>query len=181
MVRVVVLRIGHRPGRDKRITTHVGLVARAFGASGIVIGGVRDEDLADRLRRTCEIWGHRDFLVMDGVDPMEFVRNWKESGGLVVHLTMYGLNVDDVISEIRSAGRDILVIVGSTKVPRIYYELADYNVAVGHQPHSEVSALAVFLDRLYEGKELKLIYSDAKIYIEPSLRGKKVVRRGQRS
>ncbi|MHC1579644.1 MAG: tRNA (cytidine(56)-2'-O)-methyltransferase, partial [Candidatus Alkanophagales archaeon] len=26
---VVVLRLGHRPERDKRVTTHVGLVARA--------------------------------------------------------------------------------------------------------------------------------------------------------
>ena len=28
-----VLRIGHRPERDKRITTHVALTSRAFGAS----------------------------------------------------------------------------------------------------------------------------------------------------
>ncbi|MEM2080074.1 MAG: tRNA (cytidine(56)-2'-O)-methyltransferase, partial [Nitrososphaerota archaeon] len=61
------------------------------------------------------------------------------------------------------------------KVPRVYYELSDYNVAVGHQPHSEIAALAIFLDRLYSGKELKLIYSDAKLYIEPSPREKKVI------
>ena len=175
MVRVVVLRLGHRPTRDKRITTHVGLVARAFGASGMVIGGVVDESLVKRLRMVCEVWGGKDFSVIDGVDPLEFVRGWKESGGLVVHLTMYGLDIDDVVDEIRSANKDILVIVGSTKVPRIYYELADYNVAIGHQPHSEVAALAIFLDRLYEGRELKLIYPDAKIYVEPSPRGKKVV------
>ncbi|MGC9107424.1 MAG: tRNA (cytidine(56)-2'-O)-methyltransferase, partial [Infirmifilum sp.] len=28
---VVVLRLYHRPDRDKRVTTHVALVARAFG------------------------------------------------------------------------------------------------------------------------------------------------------
>ncbi|MEA1998987.1 MAG: tRNA (cytidine(56)-2'-O)-methyltransferase, partial [Euryarchaeota archaeon] len=28
MMKLVVLRIGHRPVRDKRITTHVGLTAR---------------------------------------------------------------------------------------------------------------------------------------------------------
>ena len=28
---ITVLRIGHRPARDKRVTTHVALAARAFG------------------------------------------------------------------------------------------------------------------------------------------------------
>ncbi|MEM2055876.1 MAG: tRNA (cytidine(56)-2'-O)-methyltransferase, partial [Sulfolobales archaeon] len=90
-----------------------------------------------------------------------------------------GLHIDDVIDTIRSLNKDILVIVGATKVPRVSYEISDYNVAVGHQPHSEVAALAVFLDRLYSGKELKLIYSDAKLYIEPSPREKRVVVRDQ--
>ncbi|MGI0148094.1 MAG: tRNA (cytidine(56)-2'-O)-methyltransferase, partial [Thermoplasmata archaeon] len=35
--RVTVLRLGHRPSRDKRVTTHVALVARAFGAAGILV------------------------------------------------------------------------------------------------------------------------------------------------
>jgi len=34
---ITVLRIGHRISRDKRITTHVALVARAFGADKILI------------------------------------------------------------------------------------------------------------------------------------------------
>ncbi|TLZ95287.1 MAG: tRNA (cytidine(56)-2'-O)-methyltransferase, partial [Methanobacteriota archaeon] len=29
---ITVLRLGHRPARDKRVTTHVALTARAFGA-----------------------------------------------------------------------------------------------------------------------------------------------------
>ncbi len=173
-----MLRLGHRVQRDKRVTTHVGLVARAFGASGIVIAGVKDESVVRSLRRVCEIWGRAEFVVEDGVDPLEYIENWKKSGGLVVHLTMYGLHVDDVIDEIRSSGKDLLVIVGAAKVPRVYYEIADYNVAVGHQPHSEVAALAIFLDRLYGGKELKLIYPDAKLYVEPCPRGKRVVLRG---
>ena len=40
---IEVLRIGHRPGRDKRVTTHVALVARAFGAGGIYIPGGDDK------------------------------------------------------------------------------------------------------------------------------------------
>jgi len=176
LVRVVVLRLGHRPGRDKRVTTHVGLVARAFGASGIVIAGVKDESVVKSLLKVKDLWGCRDFSIENGVDPVEYVECWRGAGGVVVHLTMYGVHVDDVIEQIRSLGRDVLVIVGAEKVPRVFYELADFNVAVGHQPHSEVAALAVFLDRLFGGRELRLICPDAKLYIVPQQRGKKVVR-----
>ena len=34
---ITILRIGHRISRDKRITTHVALVARAFGADNILV------------------------------------------------------------------------------------------------------------------------------------------------
>jgi len=179
LVRVVVLRLGHRPGRDKRVTTHVGLVARAFGASGIVIAGVKDESVVKSLLKVKDLWGCRDFSIENGVDPVEYVECWRRAGGVVVHLTMYGVHVDDVIEQIRSLGRDVLVIVGAEKVPRVFYELADFNVAVGHQPHSEVAALAVFLDRLFGGRELRLICPDAKLYIVPQQRGKKVVRVGR--
>ncbi|MCC6052717.1 MAG: tRNA (cytidine(56)-2'-O)-methyltransferase, partial [Desulfurococcaceae archaeon] len=43
MRKIYVLRYGHRPERDKRVTTHVALVARAFGASGFILGDVVDE------------------------------------------------------------------------------------------------------------------------------------------
>ena len=36
---VVVLRLGHRPGRDNRMTTHVGLTARALGADRVILAG----------------------------------------------------------------------------------------------------------------------------------------------
>ena len=36
MPAVAVLRIGHRPERDQRVTTHVGLAARALGARGML-------------------------------------------------------------------------------------------------------------------------------------------------
>ena len=171
-----MLRLGHRPERDKRITTHVGLVARAFGADGILIANAKDEKVVASLRKVCSTWGNRGFIVADGVDSIRYIKGWKSRGGIVVHLTMYGINVDEVISEIRTLNRDILIIVGAEKVPRIYYELADYNVAIGNQPHSEVSALAIFLDRYYGGSELYFIYPDAKLRIEPSERNKKVVK-----
>ena len=36
---IVVLRLGHRIGRDARISTHCGLVARALGANKIIYSG----------------------------------------------------------------------------------------------------------------------------------------------
>ncbi len=174
--RVYVLRLGHRPERDKRITTHVGLVARAFGAKGFVLADINDEKVVRSLKKVIEHWGGKDFEIISGVNSIKFVKEWKKHG-CVVHLTMYGINICDVIDEIKSKCRDILVIVGAEKVPRIFYELADYNVAIGHQPHSEVAALAIFLDRLWEGKEINITFPDAKLVIIPQPKGKKVVQR----
>ncbi|MEM2897647.1 MAG: tRNA (cytidine(56)-2'-O)-methyltransferase, partial [Candidatus Bathyarchaeia archaeon] len=82
-----------------------------------------------------------------------------------------------VIEEIRKSERDILVIVGSQKVPRSFYSLSvsDYNLAVGNQPHSEIAALAIFLDRLFKGEQLVANFKDARLKILPSLRGKKII------
>jgi tRNA (cytidine56-2'-O)-methyltransferase len=47
-------------------------------------------------------------------------------------------------------------------------------VSVGNQPHSECSALAIFLDRYFEGKELERDFDGAKIKIVPKERGKAI-------
>jgi tRNA (cytidine56-2'-O)-methyltransferase len=173
--KVYVLRLGHRPGRDKRITTHVALVARAFGANGFVLADVCDESVETSLRKVSERWGGKLYYEC-GVNGKSYVRKWKESGGEVIHLTMYGINVDEVIGRIRSSPLPKLIVVGAEKVERFYYEEADYNVAIGNQPHSEVSALAIFLDRLYRGRELYYEFVDAKFRIVPQERGKRVER-----
>ena len=86
---------------------------------------------------------------------------------------MYGEHIDDVQKKI-PRNEDIMIIVGAEKVPGEVYGLADFNVAVGNQPHSEVAALAVFLDRHLEGSGLREEYH-GKIRIFPAKRGKKVV------
>ena len=164
---IVVLRLGHRPERDKRITTHVALVARAFGASGIILAS-RDERIKEKIEDVVNRWGG-DFFI-DFTDWKEYIRKWK---GIKVHLTMYGLPIDEVMPEIKKH-KDILIIVGAEKVPGEIFKLADYNVAIGNQPHSEVAALAVFLDRYYEGKELKKDFK-GKLRIIPSKNSKIVV------
>ncbi|MEM3519941.1 MAG: tRNA (cytidine(56)-2'-O)-methyltransferase [Candidatus Hadarchaeales archaeon] len=174
MARVSVLRLGHRFIRDKRTSTHLGLVARAFGADEVIFAGAVDPEVEESLRKVVELWGGR-FSVRSGATWMEEIRKWKEGGGVVVHLTMYGLPVDEVIPMLR--GRDILVVVGGEKVPGEVFQQADFNVAISGQPHSEIAALAVFLDRLFGGKELEKEFEGWRLRVVPSERGKNVVKR----
>ena len=178
MPKIVVLRLGHRIFRDKRITTHVALVARAYGADEIIITGERDENLIKSVEKVVENWGG-PFSARFEQSWEKTINNWKNEGGIVIHLTMYGINLPDIIDEIREnwkRGKDLLVIVGGEKVPGEVFGLADYNVAVSNQPHSEVAALATFLDRLQEGAELRKEFQGAKLKIIPSRREKKIIK-----
>jgi tRNA (cytidine56-2'-O)-methyltransferase len=113
-----------------------------------------------------------------GTSWKKVVHDWKDNGGVVVHLTAYGENIQssDVLDRIKSLKKDILVVVGSQKVPGEFYSsgVSDFNVSVGNQPHSECSALAIFLDRFFEGKELAADFDKAKIKIVPQKRGKEI-------
>jgi tRNA (cytidine56-2'-O)-methyltransferase len=165
---ITVLRIGHRLSRDKRITTHVALVARAFGADEILIS-TKDEG----IRKTVNSISHRfggSFQIKTGVDPKKTVKQWK---GTIVHLTMYGDQLEEMIPRLDHF-TDLLIIVGAEKVPPFYYEHTDYNIAVGNQPHSEVAALAVFLDRITKGTWLSKDFH-GKLQILPSNTRKQVV------
>lgn len=173
--KVFVLRLGHRPERDKRVTTHVLLVARAFGAHGAFYSGERDERVEESIRKVVNSWGGPFTLEFIG-NWARKVREWKGAGGEVIHLTMYGLPLGDVIEDIRKSGRDKLVVVGGEKVPKVIYDLADWNVSITSQPHSEAGALSVFLHELYMGQELKREFENAKIKIIPQAKGKKVIR-----
>ncbi|MFB6309073.1 MAG: tRNA (cytidine(56)-2'-O)-methyltransferase [Haloarculaceae archaeon] len=169
---VAVLRLGHRPGRDERMTTHVGLTARALGADRVVLAGEgasRRETVEDITER----FGG-PFTVETTDEPKRLLREWD---GPVVHLTMYGLPVQDIEADLREAhaGDPMLVVVGAGKVSFDVYERADWNVAVTNQPHSEVASLAVFLDRLFEGRELDREWTDADRVVVPQETGKRVV------
>lgn len=169
MTEVVVLRIGHRPGRDRRISTHASLVSRAFGADGIIFSDYKAKKAQRSLEKVNETWGG-SFFVEGEKSWRNVIEDWKSSGGKVAHLTMYGMPVGEKVPEVR--GEDLLVVIGAEKVPGEVYELADFNVAIGNQPHSEIAALAVFLDRLFDGEELKREYSGAEKKIIPSESGK---------
>jgi tRNA (cytidine56-2'-O)-methyltransferase len=162
--RVCVLRLGHRPSRDARVTTHVALAARAFGADGMYLAA-HDPGVVESITDVVHRWGG-DFFIQDSVSWRPCIRQWKENGGQVVHLTMYGQSFTEVMAELRLHGQ-ILVVVGAEKVPGELYGLADYNLSVTSQPHSEISGLAVFLDHLFQGRELERIYPDAAMHITP--------------
>ncbi|MFQ6053376.1 MAG: tRNA (cytidine(56)-2'-O)-methyltransferase [Candidatus Bathyarchaeia archaeon] len=167
-----VLRLGHRPFRDKRVTTHLMLAARAFGAAGALYTGTMDPSLEETIREVCRDWGG-SFPVEYAEDWRRAIRVWKRRGK-VVHLTMYGLPLREVIPLIRGDPSEKLVVVGGVKVPGEIYGLADWNVAVTSQPHSEVSALAVFLHELFEGRELERAFPGARLRVVPQERGKRV-------
>ncbi len=170
---IVVLRLGHRLSRDKRVSTHVALVARAFGAKEIIFANIYEKEIEERVKRVCEIFGGK-FQVNSTEKPRELVLEWRKKGGVVVHLTMYGMPLLEKVNELREE-KKIMVVVGAEKVPGWVYEVSDYNISVTNQPHSEIAALAVFLDRLFDGREIYFKYPNAKVKILPSEKGKKVI------
>lgn len=166
---IVVLRLGHRSKRDQRVTTHVALTARALGADGIWVS-TPDEVLEKTVRSVVERFGGK-FEIRTGVDWRKAMRDWK---GEIVHLTMYGEKLSKALSTINS--KRLMIVVGAEKVPREVYDLADRNVSVGNQPHSEVAALAIFLDRYSGGKALERVLKGG-LTIVPNPRGKTVIDR----
>ena len=108
---------------------------------------------------------------------MKVIKEHKRNGYEIIHLTMYGKHVEDVIPEIRDNGRDKLIIVGGSRVPTEVYELADWNLSVTNQPHSEVAALAMCLHYMMDGEELNKTYTDGKMQIVPNNEHKEVVKK----
>ena len=168
---IEVVRIGQRLVRDDRVTTHVALVSRGFGAERIYMTEVNPE-IKDTIEKINNTWG--------GKFEVEFIEKWKmivkkkkEEGFKIVHLSMYGEKINDVQEKIQSE-ENLLIVVGAEKVPREIYELADYNVGVGSQPHSEISALAILLDRIQNGKQFEKEFPNAKRKIIPTRNGKNV-------
>jgi len=170
---IEVLRLGHRPFRDKRISTHVALVARAFGAFKLYYSGHKDDILEKNILKVVDNFGG-EFKIEYIKDYLGFIENKKKKGFLVVHLTMYGLEIDKEIGKLRDD--NVLLIVGGEKVPKEIYDLADFNISVGNQPHSEVAALAIFLDRFFSRKELTKEFNNFKVKVLPCEKGKKTIK-----
>ncbi|MBS3067531.1 tRNA (cytidine(56)-2'-O)-methyltransferase [Candidatus Micrarchaeota archaeon] len=177
-MKISILRLGHRLPRDERITTHVALVARAFGASEIIYTGQHDGSLESSVSRLAKEWGG-EFSIKYEKNYEKIINEYKKNGFVIVHLTMYGLPLPEIGSRLKADCSGLLIIVGGEQVPKEVYEIADFNIAITSQPHSEVAALAVFLDHVTNSEPLKRSFNDqfkGKIRIEPSERGKKIIK-----
>mgnify|MGYP001198903722 CR=1 FL=1 len=172
--RLSVLRLGHRRDRDKRITSHLGLTARAFGADEVILAGERDPSALETWDSVTGRFGG-EFLSRFEESPMSWLRKASKSGEVtIVHLTMYGRPWRESIPSIPT-DKPALVVVGGTKVPAEVYHLANHNVSIGNQPHSEVAALAIFLDSWIGPIDEKSKFSGAKMKVIPSAKGKVVI------
>jgi len=168
---IIVLRLNHRIGRDPRLSTHVALTARAFLANKLYYSGQKDSGLEESIVKVNEKFGG-DFTIEYLQDPIKFL-NENKNKFTIVHLTIYGTNVKNKINELKRK-KNLIIIVGGEKVEPIYYKLSEYNIAITHEPISEVSALAVFLHLLNDGKELRNNFK-GKFRILDSEKGKKVL------
>ncbi|MEM3362367.1 MAG: tRNA (cytidine(56)-2'-O)-methyltransferase [Candidatus Anstonellaceae archaeon] len=143
----VVFRYGHRIVRDKRLTSHVFLVARAFLIKSGFYCGEKDQKLEDSIRKV-------GFELEYCENCIEKLLELKNEGKKIVHLTMYGEPILKKIEEIKNEKEKLVIIVGSKKVQKEIYEIADYNISITYEPHSEVGALAIFLNEIFESKAL---------------------------
>ena len=145
-----------------------------MGADGVYISDVHDQELIDTVRSVSKRFGG-DFELEAGRPWRSIISDWKRDGAKIVHLTAYGLPLPKIIREIRSSKEDKLVVVGAEKVPGEIFGVADWNVAVTNQPISEVSALGIFLDWLFEHSRLEATFPNSEIKIVPSEHGKSVI------
>ncbi len=168
---IEVIRIGQRLVRDDRVTTHVALVSRAFGAEKIFMTEVNPE-IKDTLEKINKTWGGN--FIVEFIDKWKpIVKKKKDENFKIIHLTMYGESINTVQKQLQKE-ENLLVVVGAEKVPREIYELADFNVGVGNQPHSEISALAILLDRIQKGEQFEKAFPNAERKIMPTKNGKNV-------
>ena len=128
----------------------------------------RDDALAERIAAVSHRWGG-DFAVVPVDDWKSLIRTFP---GAVVHLTMYGLPLGSRLPRL-ARRRQVLLVVGGAKVPPELYRRATFNIAVGHQPHSEVAAVAVMLERLL-GVPKPVRPGGAPLRVVPTARGKRV-------
>jgi tRNA (cytidine56-2'-O)-methyltransferase len=115
-----------------------------------------DCSIVSTIRDVVQRWGG-NFWIRDQVNWRQEIAKWKHDRGTVVHLTMYGQNLPNVINHFET--ERLMVVVGAEKVPPDLFRLADYNVAITNQPHSEIAALSIFLDHVQRGQELTADFS----------------------
>lgn len=164
-MKIEILRLNHRIGRDPRTSTHVALTARAFGATKFYYSGDKDSRLEESLNKVTKKFGG-PFEIIYKENDTDLISEKRRDGSLIVHLTMYGKDFRKYKAKLK--GKNLLIIVGGEKVEPDFYRLSDFNLSVSNQPISEVSAVGIFLYALFGYKKFK----SAKVKVIGSKRGK---------
>jgi tRNA (cytidine56-2'-O)-methyltransferase len=144
-----------------------------LGADGVIIADQEDKVVESTIRDVTNRFGG-PFEVQSGIPWKQTIRDWRALRGRIVHLTAYGLPLPKILPEIQQTDADLLVVVGSEKMPGEIFKIADWNVSVTNQPMSEVAALAVFLDWFRQHREFDHEFSKAQVQIIPSRTGKEI-------
>ncbi len=173
---IIVVRISGRAYRDLRITTHCGLVARAFGAKKIILSQDSDTSIPKTIQSVTERFGG-DFEVAFTPNIGQQLKKLKKEGYCIIHLTMYGEKIKTHLTEIKKKNK-IAIIIGADKVPASIYQQADYNIGITNQPHSEVAALAITMHEIMGGREEEIVFTNRKLEVIPTPKGKHVNRLG---
>jgi tRNA (cytidine56-2'-O)-methyltransferase len=160
---IEILRLNHRVARDKRISTHLALSSRALSVEKVFYSGEKDKSLESSVEKIVERFGG-PFTITHTKTPVKLIKEKKKEGFQIVHLTMYGEDIEEYKPK-----KKVFAIVGGEKVEGEYYQLADKNLSVGNQPHSELGALAIFL---YKFSKLKTKFKNRKLEVIPQARGK---------
>ena len=71
--------------------------------------------------------------------------------------------------------KPIIIVVGGTKVSGQVYDLADHNISIGNQPHSEVAALVIFLESWFGPIDEYSRFTSPELRVIPSAVGKTVI------
>jgi tRNA (cytidine56-2'-O)-methyltransferase len=146
-------------------------VSRALGAKAIYLEEVENE-LRAMIDEVNISWGGK-FEVTQTDSWRQILKQAKNDGNILIHLSMYGVPLYERIEELRHFSK-VLLIVGGPKVPGEVFRLADQNISVTAQPHSEIAALAITLHELQRGEELKRGFGPSKLKIIPKEKGKQV-------
>ena len=136
---VNVLRLDHRLKRDTRITTHVCLTARAFGASKIYLAGERDNKLMENVRDTASRFGG-NFEIEYAEGYMRVINKM-----LVVCKCNYGISVSLImLLYLRALLYDIAAVayLPEEVLARVGTELDLVGSARGHKEDFSTKSLA---------------------------------------
>ena len=102
----------------------------------IYMTGVSNGSINDTVSSVSKRWGGR-FKV-------EIIQDWKSLAKLGKRKVAKWLTLQCMASilmiSLKGCAKktSLLVIIGAEKVPQEAHDLADYNIAIGNQPHSEI-------------------------------------------